>query len=594
MGRFALGVVVALFVVFLLSSLPVYFPPPAGESAMRSFTSYDELVKFLSNLPRGWYVKSVIALPKAGVDKTGASPAARYSGTNVQVAGVDEADLVKTDGRYVYFASGSRVYLIEAYPVESARVLSVLETEGGVVGLFKNGDRLVVISLTHVPWVLRDGGFMVPFLPEVEVRVYDVADIRSPREIRSVEVNGSYVSSRMVGGYVYFVVAQGIVYKDDKPLLPRVVVDGEVTEVPASKVYYSAVEDGRGYFYTLVIALDLADATQGPSVVAMLTGFSTSVYVSHGSIYLAVPKPDSGGVETVIHRVGFNGLEVKPAASGVVAGGVVNQFSMDEYRGFFRIATTINPRGGEDMSSSIYILDMNLNKVGQLDNLAPGERIYSVRFMQDKAFVVTFRQVDPLFVIELKDPEQPRILGELKIPGFSTYLHPFGEDYLIGLGRETEVDADTGAVVVEGLKLSLFNISDYTKPREVHKLVIKGPYVDSEALRDHRAFLLDSDNRLLIIPVIMQAGAEADSITTTEPLRGRFFQGVLVFRIDPEDGIEVVGNVTHLAGDEQTLGRSYVIKRSLYIDDILYTFSGRKMMMHSLATLDKIGELTLS
>ena len=236
---------------------------------------------------------------------------------------------------------------------------------------------------------------------------------------------------------------------------------------------------------------------------------------------------------------------------------------------------------------------MNLSKVGKLSNIAPGERIYSVRFMQDKAFVVTFRQMDPLFVIDLKNPRNPRILGKLKIPGFSTYLHPFMEGYLIGLGMETTVNRDTGAVLTEGLKLSLFDVTGYTNPKELHKLIIEGTYVNSEALYNHRAFLLDSENKLLVIPIMIQQTVETEHMKTPGVFSGYSFQGVLVFKIDPSRGIEIIGSITHVNGEEHMHGSGLVIKRALYIGEVLYTLSSRKMMMHSLLTLEKVGELTL-
>jgi len=243
---------------------------------------------------------------------------------------------------------------------------------------------------------------------------------------------------------------------------------------------------------------------------------------------------------------------------------------------------------------------MNLEIVGKLENLAPGERIYSVRFMQDKAFVVTFKKVDPLFVLDLEDPAEPRVLGKLKVPGFSTYLHPLGESYLIGLDKET-VEAEQGDFAwFQGLKLSLFDVRDYSNPRELDKVIIGDRGTESEALYDHKAFLLDEERGILVIPVLL--AVIQPSHRPVEPsIFGEYvFQGAYVFKISPETGIDLLGRITHMP-DNRDFMRSgyyfsseYTIRRALYIDDILYTISSKIIMIYDIETLEKIGEVELA
>jgi len=242
---------------------------------------------------------------------------------------------------------------------------------------------------------------------------------------------------------------------------------------------------------------------------------------------------------------------------------------------------------------------MNLEIVGKLENLAPRERIYSVRFMQDKAFVVTFKKVAPLFVLDLEDPAEPRVLGKLKVPGFSTYLHPLGEGYLIGLGRET-VEAEEGDFAwFQRLKLSLFDVRDYSNPRELDKVIIGDRGTESEALHDHKAFLLDEERGILVIPVLLAVIQPSQRLVEPNIFGEYVFQGAYVFKISPETGIELLRRITHMP-DNRDFMRSvyyfsseYTIRKALYIDDILYTISSKKIMIHDIETLE-IGEVELA
>lgn len=199
--------------------------------------------------------------------------------------------------------------------------------------------------------------------------------------------------------------------------------------------------------------------------------------------------------KTVIHKIAVNKGDLEYQTHGEVPGYALNQFSMDEQAGYFRIATTKNRTWSEyiedeeekESYSNLYVLDKDMKIVGSVERLALGERIYSVRFMQDRAYLVTFKQTDPLFVIDLKNPVNPRVLGELKIPGFSNYLHPYDNDYLIGIGKDTK-ETEWGGVRTLGLKLSLFDVSDVSDPKEVDTYVMGDAGSDSIALNDHKAF----------------------------------------------------------------------------------------------------------
>jgi len=234
---------------------------------------------------------------------------------------------------------------------------------------------------------------------------------------------------------------------------------------------------------------------------------------------------------------------------------MLNQFSMDENDGFLRVATTsewANP------DNSVYVLDDDLEVVGSLEGLAPTERIYSVRFVQDTLYLVTFRQVDPLFVIDLSNPYDPKVLGEVEITGFSTYLHPIDDDHVLGIGFENW-----------SVKISIFDVSDPTDPTEMDRYVISGGSW-SEANYDHKAVLFDKQRELLVIP--------ASSYTDYEHKTGAF-----VFKISLTEGISLRGVIDH--------GEYNYLRRALYIDDNLYTISGSVVMVNSLSDLSEINSV---
>jgi uncharacterized secreted protein with C-terminal beta-propeller domain len=223
--------------------------------------------------------------------------------------------------------------------------------------------------------------------------------------------------------------------------------------------------------------------------------------------------------------------------------------------------------------------------------------------MGKRAYLVTFKKVDPLFVIDMSDPENPKVLGKLKIPGYSDYLHPYDEDHLIGLGKET-VEAEEGDFAwYQGVKLSLFDVSDVSKPKEVAKYEIGDRGTDSYALHDHKAFLFDKDKKLLVIPVLL---AEVDEEKYPQGVdswqHGDYiFQGAYVFNVDLDDGFVLKGRISHVDDEEVFLksgyyyyNDAYSVKRSLYMDDVLYTLSEKLIKMNKLDDLEEVNKVELS
>ncbi len=320
---------------------------------------------------------------------------------------------------------------------------------------------------------------------------------------------------------------------------------------------------------------------------------------------------------TVIQKFSLKN-NVKYEGGASVKGSVLNQFSMDEYNGFFRIATTTEAVwgrqpvmpvfGGQEQKpvkpqlNHVYVLDSKLKQVGKLEDIAPNERIYSARFIGDRAYLVTFKKTDPLFVINLADPTNPEILGKLKIPGYSDYLHPYDATHLIGIGKSAVEAKEFGGEFAwyQGVKLSLFDVSDVEHPKEVAKYEIGDRGSDSNALHDHKAFLFDKNKNLLVIPVLL---AKIDESKYPEGVPdnayGDFvFQGAYVFTVTPENGFVLRGTVTH-ATDQDVLKSGYYwfsdssVKRAAFIENALYTISYNFVKANDLNTLQLLNYVQL-
>ncbi len=610
--------VILIAVVGLFMDTPGH--PYLGGSQISKFSSYWELENFVKTNAQQkttvwrndfFAITDSAPAPESGEVSITASSGSdfsdlAYSATNIQVAGVDEADIVKTDGEYIYLVSGNRTIIVKAYPPEQAQVLSEIELEGRVIGIFINGDRLVVFG-EETPYygyylgpTTATREEIMPYIsPRVLIEVYDISDRENPQLKRELSADGQYVSSRMIGDYAYVVINEPVYEEDDGVNLPRIYSEGTEKEIPATDIYYSDVADYY-YMYSTIIAVNIQDDNQEPTYETILLGASSNLYVSMDNIYLTFPvwgRDVGDSQKTSIHRIHIEGSVMNYTASGEVPGMVLNQFSMDEYDGYFRVATTTRD---ETSRNNVYVLNMSLNITGYLEDLAPGETIYSARFMGERGYLVTFKQVDPLFVIDLSDPYNPEKLGELKITGYSDYLHPYDENHIIGIGKET---TDAGEFAwYQGVKISLFDITDVRNPVPIFEEEIGDRGTNSPVLRDHKAFLFDKSRNLMVMPILE---AEVDQSEYPEGVPSwahgePVYQGAYVFDISIDNGLQLRGRITHAQNiTDPAQGYYYyyspfAVERSLYIDDVLYTISDAKIMMNNLENLDYINEVQLS
>jgi uncharacterized secreted protein with C-terminal beta-propeller domain len=300
----------------------------------------------------------------------------------------------------------------------------------------------------------------------------------------------------------------------------------------------------------------------------------------------AIRKREIEETTTVIHKIGIDNGAIRYLAKGEVPGYLKNQFAMDEYGGNLRVATTSDVRTtrGQYEYNNVFVLDGTMKTIGTLTHIAEQEKIYSTRFIGDRLYMVTFKRIDPFFVIDLSSPQNPKILGKLKVPGYSDYLHPYDSTHIIGIGKETGTN-DWGGVSTKGLKLAFFDVSDVEHPRQVDKVEIGDPGSDSAALSDHRAFLFDKTKNLLVIPArVVQMIDMPEKYTSDQQ---RIWYGAYVFGIAPETGFVLRGTVEHgSSGGYSWYSSPYDVKRSLYIGDTLYTLSQKQILANSLSQIN--------
>lgn len=460
-----------------------------------------------------------------GTAAPGATNAENTSGTNTesddfsttteQVEGVREADIAKTDGKYIYYLNDTHLSIFkadgEASSLVSQTKLSDTMANDLYGEMFIKDDRLILLKTNYYK---DDESFVL-------ITIYDISDPAAPKKVAESCQEGRYNSSRMVGDYVYLVSNSYIniskIDKDDPTtFVPVTETNGVCEAVPADSIYRYNQEEYTNQ-YTVIGAFNYKDGTLSDT--ASLLGGTDNIYCSEGNIILADTTYNNNDnaegsysqSNTTVSRLEIKGGQIEYKATGEVEGTLKNQFFIDEHNGYFRFVTTVTmitqTAKSFDDSDEVYIieeslpdntsarltiLDSNLKKTGEIKDLAKGERVYSVRFMGDTAYFVTFRQTDPLFSADLSDPKNPKILGELKIPGFSEYMYPYGDGLLLGFG----MDADENTGRTKDLKLSMFDITDPANVTEDDKTVIDG-YTYSPALSNHKAMLVSNDKNLI-------------------------------------------------------------------------------------------------
>ncbi|RNF40110.1 beta-propeller domain-containing protein [Planococcus salinus] len=533
-----------------------------------------------------------------------------HSTTNNQVAGVDEADLVKTDGSHIYSISESRVVVTDAENPDSLSVAAELtfQEEMYPQQLFLTDNTLVVLGSKFVAGP-ADSHLQSHSmgLGTTSVHLYDVSDPSSPELVREFGTEGNLNGARLANNTLYFVTN---VYPDlwmmeeqeDMELRPHTfdsAAGGQFTPMPYEDIaILPGTMEGS---YSVISAINLSEPQQNEIVTKGFLGGSEQLYMTAENLYLTassyMPAEEQGDAETAmwipqqanteIFKFALEGTTVRFLASNEVTGALLNQFSMDEYNGYFRVVTTEGFVWDETAPSKnhLFILDGGMELVGSVEDLAPGERIYSARFIEDKAYMVTFKEVDPLFVIDISSPSAPEVLGELKIPGFSNYLHPLEDDHLIGFGYDTKLEPVKDGeprVVTGGMKISLFDVSDYANPVEKDTEIIGGLGTSSPLQYDHKALFTHPENHLFGFPISVYEESDGSYVEFEA-------EGVMIYTITPEGISEAADLLT--ATDAPYENWQTSVQRIIYIGDTFYTIANSEVKSYELETFELIDTL---
>lgn len=535
--------------------------------------------------------QSVAASPSP-VSKSGTGEATGYSTTNVQVAGVDEADYLKNDGKYLYIIHDGALVIAEVFPVESGRIISNTEIPGTASSLFLKGTNLVVFSSEYADIPIAQNGQYDETSYQHEVThayIYDVSDRTNPRITRELTLPGGYENGRMIGDVVYILTSESPSYH--YPEMPVIYEGSAVITRPT--IWCPPIPLYQYELYTLTSF----GISEGKEVHAssFLAGWDSTLYVSPDNAYLAYQKWDpfwwsrvwdmsssmrpDNGEESVIHRFSLSNGTITYQATGSFPGYLLNQFSLDEYGGNLRVATTDEryQNGEWTLDNAVLVLSPDLEIIGSLKQLAEGEKIYAARFTGDRLYLVTFKQTDPLFVVDLSNPEHPAILGALKIPGYSDYLHPYDSTHLIGIGKDTE-ETEPGRIVPTGVKIALFDVSDMDNPRLIDSRSIGEKGSSSEVLSDHKAFLFDQNRSMIVLPMREIVRVPVPGSTYENSYTTASWEGAYVFDVNPDTGFKERGKVEQEPITPDSFWSGSSVKRSVLMDSILYTISDNRIV----------------
>lgn len=608
---------------------------------------------------------------------TGAAPSADSSSTNTQVNGIDEGDIIKNDGKYLYLVRGNTVLIYDVYPVSTMKKVSTISLEANeqVRELYLTAGKLVIISSNYENMYSETSQGAADAISgdtkakvaadclyygreSTKIRIYDISKKENPVLSRSIVMDGSLVSSREKSGkfyiitnrYVYNIPEENAAKEDVLPSYSDSLKGQNSILIQADEIEYCPENIAANYL--LIGCFDVG--TQVPLDVETILGAGNNVYMSHQALYIAQPffryipnpqissstpsstptssliisgaipetktetttKPVAGsaidpstgtgssagsvtgsgtGVAvaapavdlmpqfleyeegTIVLKFNFTSGGVQFAVAGEIAGQILNQYSMDEYNGSLRIAAT---NWDAKIGNAVYILDVQMKLSGKITGIAPGERIYAVRFMEKTGYVVTFRNMDPLFVIDLSNPAAPKITGELEIPGFSNYLHPVSSTLLLGIGQNTETiyrKDETGKEIVvgsqrSGLKVSLFDVSDPQKPREVDTLVFGGVGSTSETQYNPKSFVWWNIKSMALFPAYLtgvDGGVEYNDKYSSMQC------GALAFTVSGSTLVEKARLFP------ENSGYDYNGIRTAYINDVIYVTNNSGVYAYS-------------
>ncbi len=554
-----------------------------------------------------------------------------YSTTNIQVENVDEADITKTDGKYIYSISENNVIITDVKNPSDIKIVAKIVISNAIPeDLILYNNKLVVISsenLTSSSYYNNNAN--------TTVNIYDTSDIQNPKLIKNYKLFEPYYTSRRINNKLY-IISSGKLRKENDKIVTYYKENGEIVDLGLKNIKY--LKDVKTNRQTLISMINLENPTGKVFVNSYLMDISNA-YISENNIYLLDYRyeysnntppistlfglkgaigpftyeyennmKNKSGYKTKIYKFNIlNDGTIKYDTKTKTDGRTINQFSIDEYNENLRVALYDNN------GSRIVVFNKNLKEIGRSSNMAKGEQMYSSRFIGNKAYLVTYKTTDPLFVVDISNPSNIQILGELKIPGYSTYLHPYDENHIIGIGMQTEekINKNSSGKVISttstiiGMKMALFDISNVNNPIEISNTIIGDRRATSAILTNHKALLFSKEKELIAIPVnnysqdfsINDSSNSYDSIikSYTKYNKQYISEGYFVYNINLKDGFKLKGVINH-DNTKSKYSYSYTSKllRGLYIDNNLYTISESAIKVNRLDNLELVSQLKIN
>lgn len=492
-----------------------------------------------------------------------------FSDTNVRTEGVGEADIVKTDGNYLYTlkANSHEISIIDIH-TDQMKVVSTISLSDHfqVSEFYLDDSKLFVLGNVENTQIDSDNtelrtGFCT------RAQTYDLSDITSPKSIGTVDQSGYYRTSRYKDGFLYifsdYYIYDSFSKKDYPSYVP--LVGGSILK--ESDIYLPTNHAADQYL--VISSVDSASPDKAADQKAVMSE-NGEVYVSTDNIYIYEYTNNSiladnlaAKNQTIIRKLSYKSGTLSGSSQGKVKGYLNDSFSIDEYKDTLRLVTTIRSTvSSSSDTNAVYVLDKDLKTIGKIEDLAKGEQVYSARFYGDAGYFVTYRQTDPLFSVDFSDPENPKILGSLKIPGFSEYLHFYKDNLLIGIGMDTDENG-----ISNGVKISMFDISDPSDVKEVSNYTLD-EYYYSDVFYDYRAALVDSDRNIIGFPL----SGPVDQYT--------------IFSYDDSKGFQ-------LLMQEEINGTSYLGTRGVYANDRFYVINGNAIEAYQMSDYKKIDDILL-
>lgn len=543
--------------------------PPVTNNSVQSenavfntFSSAKEIKEYFKSIEKNNKSYNFFKDTIKGAETTKDTASLTYSKTNVQVENVDEADIIKNDGEYIYTASSNSENKISIYKPEGKKVKLMSQIEYNNVDDDENEAFISDIYIYNNSLIAQSYSYDENSWEYTNIDIYSLADIKKPKKIYSFSQQGSYVSSRITNGKLLVVSNRYIssdLCKSDEDYLPKTKINS--TEKSLSLKDICIVNDSNSESFLIVSEIDLL-SKENIAVSKAIAGAGTNIYCNENNLYIANSIWDDQNqarrlkdisptlkFNTEIYKIDItSGL--KFTAKATVSGAVNNQFSMDEYAGNFRIATTATDKKSNDINK-LYVFDSGLKKLGEVEGFAKGESIQAVRFSGNTAYIITYENTDPLFVIDLSNSQKPEIKGSVKISGFSTNLIPISSNQLLGIGYAD----DNATPYTDGIKFALFDVSNPKKPTVLDSKVIHN--ATSEAQDNHKAILVNGKSSF-VIPY--------EDVNSENGYTFNLKAGAIAF--------EVKDNKINISKKYATKILSGDIVRSTVFDNAVYTFNG--------------------